>query len=393
MRDGLPSSQSRTKRLLPPAHVPHNEKTGAASLKAKIAPELWFADLRRCYRSAVNQTTEEEHWFEIADLTVRFRFAGNALQRIYCPAFKHLTSRPLVPPERGDPDLTVHFFLESDAQTALPPPPGGVEDFSPRGDIRGFNNDHCKAAFQPFGKILSAYLLSEKQAILSVGDLGSVYNFERAAPIRPILGWLMREHGRQLTHAAVVAHEGHGLLLAGKSGSGKSNTALASIGAGLQYLSDDFCAVASQPEPTAYSLFGTGRTKTEDLARLPFLETLVDRSEDFPQDKELYLLNHHFPKQVIAKCALKAVLLPKVDPNQPLSLAPISRQQALLSLAPITTTLLPDAGPEVLTRLGALVRALPCYRLNLGPEIEAVPHFLRETILRLSKPSLASERQ
>ncbi|MDA7646967.1 hypothetical protein N8675_03440 [Akkermansiaceae bacterium] len=373
--------------------MPERNDTRKSSLENVVDPELWYADLKQCYRSAASRTTEEERCFEIANLIVRFRFAGNALQRIYCPAFEHLACRAADSQIGKKPDLTVHFFVESDAQTPLPPPPGGIADFSPRGDIRGFNNENCKAAFQPFGKILSSYLIGEKQAILCVGDLDSVYNFERAAPIRPILGWLMREHGRQLAHGAVVAHQGQGLLLAGKSGSGKSNTALASIGAGLQYLSDDFCAVASTPEQVAYSLFGTGRTKTEDLARLPFLEALTDQLEDFPQDKELYLLNRHFPERVVAKCMLKAVLLPKVAPSHPLSLTPVSQQQALLSLAPITTTLLPDAGPEVLARLGAIVRSLPCYRLNLGPEIEAVPLFLRETILRLSKPSLASESQ
>ncbi len=187
-----------------------------SSLQQKIVPELWFADLKRCYRSAANRTSEEEIWFDIAELRVRFRFAGKALQRVYCPAFAHLTCSQPVSSAGKAPDLTVNFFAEEDAYATLPPAPGVLEDFSPRGDIRGFNNEHFKAAFQPFGKILSAYLLREKQAILCVGDLNSVYNFERAAPIRPILGWLMREHGRQLAHAAVVAHQGQGLLLAGK---------------------------------------------------------------------------------------------------------------------------------------------------------------------------------
>ena len=84
-------------------------------------------------------------------------------------------------------------------------------------------------------------------------------------------------------------------------------------------------------------------------------------------------------------------MLPRIDPSQPLSLEPISRQEALLSLAPITTTLLPDAGPEVLMRLGKLVRSLPCFRLNLGPEIQKVPGFLKRSILEPLPTSSISE--
>lgn len=351
----------------------------------------WFGDLGDCYDSAVNNHGEETQNYTIAGQNVRFRFAGSSLQQIYCPAFKHLERIDEATDQQSLTDLSILIFQETDSSLRLPKPPVSIEDFSPRGDIRGFSNKHFKTAFQPFGKIISSYSIARKTAIVCVGDLASVYNFERAAPLRSLLGWFMREKGLQLAHAAAVAFQGQGLLLSGKSGSGKSNTALASIASGLDYISDDFCAITSNPEPTAYSLYGTGRTRTEDFLRLPFLESLVDRREDFPQDKELYLLNCHFPSRLITKCKLKAVMLPRIDPSQPLSLEPISRQEALLSLAPITATLLPDAGPEVLMRLGKLVRSLPCFRLNLGPDIQKVPGFLKRSILEPLPTSSISE--
>lgn len=350
-----------------------------------VSPKAWFKELENSYYSAANQIQTVDRYFRMADLTVLLRFASAQLQQIYCPAFEHLeiqTDNNLV--HSPKPDLTVQLFAEQDSSIALPNPPRRAEDFSPRGDIRGFNNSAFKTAYQPFGKIISAYQVEKKCGIVCVGDLPSVHNFERATPLRSLLAWFMRDHKRQLSHGAVISYQGQGLLLAGKGGSGKSNTALACLEAGLEFLSDDLCAIANEPQPVAYSLYGSARAKTEDTTRLPFLASLVDRRESFVQDKEIYLLNHFFPRQLIPKTQLKAILLPQIDSSCPLSLEPVSRQLALLALAPVTATILPDSGPEVISQLGRLVRALPTYRLYLGNKIHQIPPFLRETIVHLS---------
>ena len=348
------------------------------------SPETWFRELEKTYVAAENRVRVINRYFRIADLTVLLRFASPSLQQIYCPAFEHLEINTQDLSHLPEVDLTVQLFTEQDSSTVLPQPPRSAEDFSPRGDIRGFSNSACKVAYQPFGKIITAYMVGEKLGMVCVGDLPSVYNFERATPLRSLLAWFMSEHNRQIAHGAVVSLNGQGLLLAGKGGSGKSNTALACLAAGLDYLSDDLCAIANEPQPMAYSLYSTARTKTEDCARLPCLASLVDRRETFPQDKEIYLLKQHFHQQLVPKTQLKAVLLPQIDFSHPLSVVPISRQAALLALAPVTTTILPDSGPEVIAQLGKLVRSLPSYRLYLGNDINEIPRFIRETILRLS---------
>jgi len=363
-----------------------NESKCPATQQNRVDSEHWYAELELRFESAAHRVGTEDRWYRIGDLVMHLVFAGQGVQRIVCPAFEHLA---IPTPDDGSElkiDFTAQLFAEQDAGHRLPPPPVSLESFSARGDIAGLNNAACKASLQPFGKIISAYLVEQRRAVIYYGDLSSVYNFERASPLRSLLGWVMRGHGRQLVHAGVVSHLGQGLLLGGKGGSGKSNTALACLAADMEFLGDDFCSVASEPELTAYSLFGTGRTRTEDMERLPFLKSLFDRTESFPQDKELYLLARSFPKLLIPKCRLRAVLLPRVAVDRELSLEPASRREALLALAPITTTLLPDSGPEVIQNLGVLVRSLPAYRLYLGPDIAKVPHFLRQTIQRLSAP-------
>jgi hypothetical protein len=335
----------------------------------------WFAELGACFAAAVRHTGRvEERSFRVGGLLLRLRFAGEATQRIVCPAFEHLASQE---PD-ATPDYTFHLFSQRDSPLLLPPPPAPLESFSPRGDIQGFNTEWLKASFQPFGKILSACHLPERRAVICYGEPDFIYNFERAAPLRPLLAWIMRARGRQLVHAGAVACQGEGILLGGKGGSGKSNTALACLLAGLDFLSDDFCAVASLPLPTAYSLFATARTRRTDFARLPDLARLADRSDPLPQDKELYFLAPAFPRQTIASCRIKAIFLPQVSTSRSIGLEPVSSREALLSLAPVTTTLLPDAGPEVLANLGALARSLPAYRLHLGNKNHAIPAFIRD---------------
>jgi len=347
-------------------------------------PELWFSELEECFENAARTTGKDEHWYQIGGLTMRLSFAGASLQKIVCPAFEHLLLSDNSRNSKSVPDISIQLFNAKETELTLPGSPAKLQDFSPRGDIRGFNSETCKVAFQPFGKVISTYLVEMQRAVVCFGELDEVLNFERAAPMRALLGWIMRGFGKQLVHAAVVSHHGQGILLGGKSGSGKSNTALACLSAGLEYLSDDFCAVACEPKPTAYSLFSTARTLPKDQERLPFLDKIADRSDPRPQEKELYLLNRNFPGSIVSQCQLRAIVLPEIGSGSSIRLEPISRREALLALAPVTTTILPDAGPEVISSLSALVRSLPTYRLHLGSNIENVPPFIRETLIRLS---------
>src|SRR4029077_4802081 len=98
---------------------------------------------------------------------------------------------------------------------------------------------------------------------------------EIAEPIRAILSWFMREHNRQLIHAAAVGNSDGGVLLIGRSGAGKSNTALCCLASDLQYAADDFCAVSVGSEPHVYSLYCTGKTHEVDWTRHPFLAALA----------------------------------------------------------------------------------------------------------------------
>ena len=78
-------------------------------------------------------------------------------------------------------------------------------------------------------------------------------------------------------------------------------------------------------------------------------------------------LARHIPARLPNRAPVRAVLLPRVTPGQDeTTLAPASRAEAFLALAPTSAALLPRWSPVILSRFGAVVRDTPAYWLRLG---------------------------
>jgi hypothetical protein len=143
-------------------------------------------------------------------------------------------------------------------------------DFTARGEFKGFHDGRYYAAYQPLSRTLSVFDSDSGVTVICIADFGRMPSYERAVPFRPVLGWIMPFHQRQLVHAASVGTARGGLLIVGQGGAGKSNTATGSLAGGLSFVSDDFCAVSNDMEPTVHSLYGTSRIHDNDWAALPY---------------------------------------------------------------------------------------------------------------------------
>ena len=163
-----------------------------------------------------------ERWFKIADCTVRVRFIGLSLFEIIVPALSHLE----VAPSTFDADITIHCWDCASLGMEFPEAPVTVEAFNPRGDVQGLNDARFHTAFEAGGRLLSLMDAHLREAVYCIGDGAEIPRYVIAEPIRGILSWFMRENGRQLLHAGAVGTPDGGVLLFGRSGAGKSNTAL-----------------------------------------------------------------------------------------------------------------------------------------------------------------------
>jgi hypothetical protein len=342
-------------------------------------------DVARFFESVLAQIAEaeraagevSERWFGIAGRTLLLRFIGTALLPFVAPALSHLK----VTPSTRNADLTLHCWDCESLGVEFPKAPVTIEAFTPRGEVHGLNDFRFHAAFESGGRLLSLMDAHLRQAIYCVGVATDIPRFDVAEPIRAILSWFMREQGRQLMHAGAVGTPHGGVLLIGRSGAGKSNTALGCLDSDLSYASDDFCAVSAEGSPMVYSVYSTGKTHERDWDRHPFLALLTPNLDPERLEKAIYFLNEAAPHKLISSFPLKAILVPR-RAGETCEVRPIPAVAALRLAAPDTSRLLPDAGAEVLRCLAQLVRAVPCYELLLGSRPELIPGVISELLAK-----------
>jgi hypothetical protein len=197
-----------------------------------------------------------DRWFRIAGLALRLKFNGDALVPVIVPALAHLEI-----PAQPRADLVLHAWDCATLGMSYPEAPVGKQAFTPRGEVRGLSEPGVTAAYEPGGRLLSLFDAEAREAFYCVGDAAEIPRFDRAEPIRGILSWFMRANGRQLIHAAAVGFPDGGVLMVGRTGTGKSNTALSTLSSSLRFIADDFCIVSADGAPTAWSLYSTAKTR------------------------------------------------------------------------------------------------------------------------------------
>jgi len=332
--------------------------------------------LQRTFTAAIAATSRQCFTLQVAGERIELTFAGPALEPGILPALQHLQVG-----DSGEPDLKICLWDSETTGVGMPPPPWKVEDYAIRGEVRGYNTGPYRATYNLDADILNLYDCRRRRAYFWIRDAGRLPQYEMASPLRSILHWGLASRSRQLVHAAAVGLEGRGVLLAGKSGSGKSSTALACLQHGFDYVGDDYCVVSTQPEATVHSLYTTAKLDTGSLAGFPLLADKVHSIARYGAQKALFFIDRHYPERVKTSMRLAALLVPELTGTASTALENTRRAAALARLAPSTIFQLPAAGPATFSTLSALVRGVPCHALNLGTDprevAKAVARFLQ----------------
>ena len=338
------------------------------SVLPKTDPVSYFDVLSGTFEQARASAGAVEKFLRVGGLRIKLRFAGEKLLPLLARALV-----PLEVPPFSSADLTVCLWDSDSTRTPMPPPAWGAEDYRERGEIWNFTDERIVTFFHIGPNTLSMLDTQRNLALFWVRQAGQINTHVRSAPLLSLFNVWMRKHGIQLVHAGAVGTPKGAVLLAGKGGSGKSTTCLACLDSELFYLSDDYCLVQNDPEPTVFSLYGTGKQNPEDLPRFPFLSGAVSNPSELAGGKALYFLNEHFPGKLLKCSPLKAILLPRIT-NRPFpALQKASGKAALDALAASTVFQLPGAGEETLDAIAALVRKLPCFYLDLSADPNQAP--------------------
>lgn len=317
-------------------------------------------------------------FYEIAGLTVRLCFAGEALISRLTPALTQLKREAI-----ANPDLTICIWDSSSTHTIMPPPPWQGQHLQKRGEVWGLNSDRIHTSFQWGANALSLLDYERNLGVYWLNNPELLPYWETGSPLRAILHLWLGKRGIQMVHAGAVGLPSGGVLLVGKGGSGKSTTALSCLDSELFYLSDDYSLISAEPEPIAYSIYSTGKKKPDDVDRLPFLKPIISNYDKLGEEKALYFLNEHFPSKIIKQFPLKAILVPRITGKSETTLTKTSAITAISSLVPSTVKQLPGTGQEACQIMTKTAQKLPCYYLNLGTDIKQISLAILELLSSL----------
>lgn len=328
--------------------------------------------------------------FEIAGLVVRVVLCGQPLVAVTMPALAHAESSGSAAAARtATPGLTILAWDARATGVGLPQAFCTEADIGLRGEIATLSDGRFQAAYFTQARTLCLYDAERRLALLGVVDATRLAAFERANPFRAILGWFLRRHGRVLVHAAAVGTPAGAIVFGGRSGVGKSTTALRCLLAGLDYLGDDVCCVSCDPDagPFVHGVYSSAKTHRRDWATLPELAAFAE-PRHHAADKEHYFLAQHFADRLPRSRPIRAVVIPDHSTGR-LGFERVAAMEAISPIAASTSALLTSAGGEILATLGAIVRCVPCYRFHLGSDPTLIP----EAVCDFLAARAADERQ
>jgi hypothetical protein len=317
---------------------------------------------------SLGQNGEKKKFYRVADFTFCLQFAGETLIDFLTPALAHLEVTPC------EADLTLSIW---EGNVLFPWKAGA---FTFRGHPIEYQSSVIHTSFNEELNVLQMLDKENKRALYCVQDRAKTPWWVGASPFLFIFHWWMKEKGIQLTHGAVVGHVGGSVLLAGKGGSGKSTTALACMKGGMSYVSEDYCLLSSSSQVTAHSLYNSAKVRESTLRFFPELAAYIE-NEDRPRGEKGFFFHHKFqPEKIVQKAPLKAIVTLKIEEIDQSFLEPINSIEAMASLSATTLWQLPDTGPSVFGRLKKIALSLPCYRLHLGKDFDAIPQLIEKIL-------------
>ena len=337
-------------------------------------------DFGRAARAAGGTT---ERWFALAGRAVCLRFAGSAAAEALGAAFRHLDSA------RADrAALTLHVWDSGTADVprpafAPPRPATWQAEASGAGASYFFEGDGFRALHQPPTDALSVLNARGDTGWFWVPDATALPYWEYTAPFRHVLNWWLGANGLCYVHGGAVGTESGGVVLVGPGGSGKSTAALSVLAdERLRFAGDDYVAIGRDGEPAVYSLYCFAKVNRADTDRLPHLEPAL--ASDAPVNAKLVVdVRAMFPDRSIRTFPLRAVVVPRVTGRPAARVLPGRQAEALRALAPSTIFQLHPPAPQALAQMAELIRTVPTFILELGPEAGTIPGTLARLLEEL----------
>jgi hypothetical protein len=337
-----------------------------------------------------------EREFELAGSLVRLRSANAEMMQRLSKAFTHLEAKVV----SREPDLTINLW-DSETDRTPPPPLPNTRDEEAPGAFFYHSDDRLRIGFQlgtsGDARVLAVYPEAPTPALSVlerdgdrawywVADATRIPYWEQATPMVYLLDWWLRDRGLHMLHAGAVGTPEGGVILVGKSGSGKSTATLTSLqaGSGLLYAGDDYVGVSLEAEPRVHGLYSSGKLMPDHVQRLPFLLEALVNSDQLDVEKAVVYVHEQWPARMSSGFPLRAILAPRVVPGLvEARLVETSSVAGFTALAPSTVFQMHTRGQDSLMRVRRLVETVPSYVLELGSDMLSIPHAISDLLTRL----------
>lgn len=180
-----------------------------------------------------------------------------------------------------------------------------------------------------------------------------------------------------MLHAATVGIDGKGVLVVGRSGSGKTTFALSCLLDGLDFVSDDYTLLSASGTLQAMPLYSMVGVTQEVCRRFPQLDTLSSLPpKALSNGKTQFII----PAQRFAESLeVKAIILPVVRGESEPSIQPVAQGRAMIHLLHSTAL---QTGREqdtgLIRQMAQRLARLPVYEMRMSTDLNKNPAALRQ---------------
>ena len=345
-----------------------------------------FANMREAFeRSLVAHALGlRECSYTFAGQRGRMRIVGPVLAERIARPFAHLRTR-----NQAAAAVNLQIDLWDESETGVPRP---VDSLTERdetlragkddeyGLVMGSPDDRYVGCRRP--QMITWYDRATKHLVGWVANAGQLLLYERGKPLFfPLVLWHL-DADVPVVHAALVSRDGQGVLLGGRGGTGKTTTALACLDGCYDCVGDDYIGLQAREDGSivGHGLYDSTWLNAGDVTRFPRVVPHVVSREILGETKVLVPLSQIYSGQLFPTAPIRAIALPRVVNGRHSRTRPASKGEALLALSPSSVLQLPISSLRIMSRLVQLVQRVPCYWLELGTDLRAVPHLIEEIL-------------
>jgi hypothetical protein len=345
--------------------------------KKNIEVSIFFQALQKLVIEASKNQHSSDYDINLADINVRLSFFGHQLSDILLPALSHIIYSSVT---FEKPQYQIYVLDGTTIDSPFPAIEGITNKFIFRGDIEDFSTYQHQIAYLIHSKLICAIDHINKIGIVIAQDSKLIPKFISASPLKEIFNWIMLRNQCSLIHAAAVGNQDGAVLLVGKSGSGKSVTAIRCLFYGFDFYGDDIVGISNKKKPLIHSIFSTAKIFNKDIAKITGLKKYYNLSNLKPNEKEVFFLSEYFKEQLPIKMSIKAILH-VIQSDDTASITPASVANILNVVGSTSVTIFPYSHQTYTIQLMSLFKSVPCFNFELGNQTDQIAltlgHFLK----------------